>query len=226
MAKTIDLLATVSQRERAMGGKTRVRSEQAHAKIFATALALLDERGYAGISIEAIAQKSGVAKTTIYRWWPTKAAVVLDAYIHTSVRQILVPLKGSLDRMLKTFVRETCRALRTSNAGPAMAALMVEAQNDLSIRELFRDRWIASRREALRSILQRAQKPDQSARSIEVEIAIDSIYGAIWYRLLNEHAPLSEKFATQLAKQALAGLRAVIATGGKPAQGNRLNHGI
>ena len=216
MAKTIEPLATVSQRERAMGGKTKVRSEQAHAKIFATALALLDERGYAGISIEAISQKSGVAKTTIYRWWPTKAAVVLDAYIHTSVRQIQVPPKGSLDQRLKTFVGETCRALRTSSAGPAMAALMVEAQNDPSIRDLFRDRWIASRREALRSILQQAQKPDQSAHASEVEISIDSIYGAIWYRLLNEHAPLSEKFATQLAEQVLAGLRAVAAAGRKP----------
>jgi len=198
-------LPSASIRERSIGGKTRSRSEKAHAAIFQAALGLLDEVGYAALSIEAISERSGSAKTTIYRWWPSKAAVVLDAYIHTRARQIAVKSTGTLSDDLERFVAATCRALRETSAGPAMAALMAEAQNDPKIAQVFREKWIEGRRSVLKGILSDGLARGELSPAIDLEVLADCIYGPIWYRLLNQHGPLKDAFAKTLVRQVMAG---------------------
>jgi AcrR family transcriptional regulator len=199
-------LPSASIRERNSGGKTRQRSDEARAAILKAALELLDELGYAALSMEAIADRSGSAKTTIYRWWPSKAAVVLDAYIHTRARQIAVKSTGELSSDLERFVAATCRALQETSAGPAMAALMAESQNDPKIAQVFRDTWIESRRAVLKRILKEGLARGELRNGVDLEVVADCIYGPIWYRLLNRHGPLNTAFAKMLAWQVLAGV--------------------
>src|SRR5262249_48926965 len=153
------------------------------------------------------AERSGSAKTTIYRWWPSKAAILLDAYINTRARHIPSPETGKLKTDLEWFVRQTCRALRETSAGPAMAALMAEAQRDDAVRSVFREQWIASRRKVLKSLFSQAIARGELSEDVDLELAADFVYGPIWYRLLNGHAALSDRFARALVAQLLTGLK-------------------
>jgi len=205
MKELPDQSSFARHRRRTAGGKTRRRSERAHAAIYRAALAGLDAEGYGRLSIESIAARAGAGKATIYRWWPSKAALILDAYVHTHARQVAVPV-GPFEAALARFLADTCRRLRTTSDGPAMAALMAEAQRDAAFGAMFRRRWIAARRGVLGQLLQRGVREGRLRRGLDLEVVLDMLYGPIWYRLLNRHAPLDRVFARRLWAQVRRGI--------------------
>ncbi|HEY4460139.1 MAG TPA: TetR/AcrR family transcriptional regulator [Pseudonocardiaceae bacterium] len=174
----------------------RPRSAQAHRAILDAALAELKERGYAALTIEGIAGRAGVGKQTIYRWWPSKADVVLDAMLDLTSTEIIVPDKGSLPEDLVAFLRAT---FRQRGQRPVLIGLMAQAILDPAFAKQFRDRFLFARRAALRGILQRAAERGEVAAELDLELLIDLVYGVLWYRLLLDHAPLGEAAGQQLA---------------------------
>jgi AcrR family transcriptional regulator len=139
---------------------------------------------YAALTVEGIAARAGAGKQTIYRWWPSKADVVLEAMLEEVASAIAAPDKGSLPDDLVAFLSETFqqRAQR-----PVLLGLMAQALLDPGFAQAFRDRFLFSRRAALREILERAAARGEIAAEVDPELLIDVVYGVLWYRLLLVH---------------------------------------
>lgn len=182
---------------RAVRARGRPRSQHARQAILDAALNLLERDGYRAVTIEAIAAQAGVGKPTIYRWWSSKAAVVLDAFVTRARAQIPAPQRGSLREDLREFLETAFRTLDTG-AAPIVRGLMAEAQTDPTFRQAFWDIFISARRGALAEVLERGVQRGEIPEDTDVDFLIDAIYGPMWYRLLVQHAPVDAAFAHQL----------------------------
>jgi len=174
----------------------RPRSEAARRAILDAASGELEERGYAALTMQGIAQRAGVGKQTVYRWWPSKADIVLEALVEVADSRIAVPDTGALPTDLTAFLAAT---FRQRGQRPVLLGLMAEALLDPAFARKFRDRFLFSRRAALRGILDRAAARGEIAPDLDPELLIDVVYGVLWYRLMLDHAPLDEEAGARLA---------------------------
>ena len=177
----------------------RRRSKKSHEAILNAALTLLNEKGYGAVTIEGIAARAGVGKQTIYRWWPSKAAVILEAFTACAESRVMPPNHGDLHTDLANFLGTVFETL-TRETGPILRALMSEALLDSEFAGALREIFIARRRQVLLEILQRGVMRGEVRTQMDFELIIDMIYGPMWYRLLNQHGPLDKAFADQLTK--------------------------
>jgi AcrR family transcriptional regulator len=175
----------------------RRRSDKSHKAILQAALDLLENEGYRTLTIEAIAARAGVGKQTIYRWWPSKAAVVLEAFTQNTAFQIPQPETGSLRTDLEQFLGASLHTL-TEKTAPILRSLMSEALVDAEFGAQFRHIFIQSRRNALGELLTKAMQRGELASDTDINLLLDLVYGAIWYRILIQHAALDEAFVRQL----------------------------
>ena len=166
----------------------------------------MEEHGYGALSMEGIARSAGVSKQTLYRWWRSKAAVVLEA-VNAAARGVApAPDTGSLEADLRRFVRDTFRG--AGRSGPVLAGLMAAAQLDPEFAEAFRNDFLAARRAVLAGILERGRARGELAAQVEPEILVDVVFGTLWYRILAGHAPLDRWFADRLTDALLTLARA------------------
>lgn len=177
----------------------RPRSEKSQAAILNAVDALLKEKGGSALSIEAIAKRAKVGKPTLYRWWPSLADIVLEAAFRRADTSIPVPSSESLRDMLRLFLRQSMTAI-VEGGGVYLRYLMAHAQQDDAFRARFREHFVANRREVLRSILQKGMDRDQMGSNHDLELLVDMVFGAMWYRLLTDHAPLDNSFAEGLTE--------------------------
>ncbi len=190
------------------GSPGRRRSETSHQAILQAAAALLQELGYVGMSIEAIARRAGVGKQTIYRWWPSKAEVVLEVH-ETLVAQSLVdPDTGSVQRDLVDWIDQMTMLLNTATSAQALAGIMAEAQVNGALAHKFRAKIITGRRRVIGEMLQRGIQRGELRDDLNLELAADLIYSPILYRLLLGDTSLNRQFAEQLVDQLLLGMQA------------------
>jgi AcrR family transcriptional regulator len=166
------------------------------------------ERPYREVTIEGIAARAGVGKQTIYRWWPSKAALVLEAYLAGADA---VPAPGA-----HATVREDVRALlgwliavlAEPTGGRIVAGLVGDLQHDTALAEGFHRDVVPARREAMLAALERGRERGEIRADADLELAVDALHGAVFYRLLLSGEPLDAAFAERLAEQVLAGLGA------------------
>lgn len=184
------------------------RSEKSHQAILKAAVELLEEEGYTGVTIEGIASRAGVGKQTIYRWWPSKAAVIMEAFQEAVAEKVLMPDTGSTCNDLQTFTRRLCCVLSKPITCHTTAGLIAAAQEDEALAKEFRKMFIRSRRSAVEEILQRGVTRGELLSETDIALTLDFIFGPIWYRLLVGHAPLEESFADALVAAVLAGITA------------------
>jgi len=181
------------------------RNRLTHEAILSATLDLIEEKGYFGLSLEAVAARAGAGKQTIYRWWPSKAALVMEALSQAATRQISLPDTGNVEEDLLLLLEAIFTRISSSGAGKAMAGLVAEAQADPTFAEAFRSGFIEARREGLRTILRRGVERGEVRGQIDLELSVDALFGPMWYRLLLLHAPLDGQFARDLVRQFLAG---------------------
>ena len=194
----------------------RPRSEKAHEAILTAAAELLLARGLGAVSMDTVAERAGVSKATIYRWWPTKQMLALDALYHEWDTARPSPRDtGSLRGDLLSLLRPWIRRVRARPYGRVIAALITEAQTDPGFAEQYRARFVEPRREPARALFRRAIERGEIAAG-DFEIALDLLYGPIYHRLLHGHAPLSDRFLEAVVDSALAGLAAVASHGHAP----------
>ena len=182
----------------------RPRSEDSHGAILDAVLALLEGEGYRALTIESVARQAGVGKQTIYRWWKSKAELVLEAYANHAASKLPLPDKGSLRADLEWFFCSAFKRL-TDISGPTMRGLMADAVYDPEFLEILREVLIAKRRAALSQVLERGRARGELKPDADLEVIIDLLYGALWYRLLLQHAKLDSRFAKQLVASVLDG---------------------
>jgi AcrR family transcriptional regulator len=186
-------------------GPGRKRSESSRQSILQAALSLASEEGLSRVTMDSIAARAGVGKQTIYRWWTSKAAVVLEALTESAAEQIPSPRGASLRHDLASFVRATFASI-SAHPGNAqlLRGLMAQAQSDDGFRAEFRERFLDRRREALREVFERARARHELQHGFDPELGVDLVFGAMWYRLLVGHGPIDRRLASQLA-QVVAG---------------------
>lgn len=185
-------------------GPGRPRSEDSRRAILEAALSLLAQRGYADTTMSAIAEHAGASKQTLYRWWRSKAEVVFEALKEFAASEIGRPAGGDARDDLQAFLDRTFAALR-GPVGDIMRSLMADAQLDPAFRRRFREEFIMARRAALGELVQRTLRQHGAEPSREeIDVALDQLYGAMWYRLLIGNAPLNSAFARRLVDSVLA----------------------
>jgi AcrR family transcriptional regulator len=185
----------------------RPRSERAHRAILQAANDLLESEQFAAVTVEAIAERAGVSKATVYRWWPNRAAVVMDGFLSIVSSQVPFPHTGRAREDIRIHMRRLAEAF-SGKIGSTVAALIAEGQSDPELAEALRSRWLSVRREEAREILELGTERGELRDDIDPEVAVDVLYGPIYYRLLVGHAPLDNDFADALADHVFAGLAA------------------
>ena len=185
----------------------RPRSERARKAILEAAAELLLARGLSAVSMDAVAERAGVSKATIYRWWPTKETLALDAlYTEWATVQPAQRDTGSLRGDLLSLLRPWARLAGDRPYGRVVAALLTEAQTDPVFAAEYRDRFVEPRRQQGREIFGRAIERGEIPADTKVEVALDLLYGPLYHRLLHGHAPLSDRFVRDVVDIVLDGI--------------------
>jgi AcrR family transcriptional regulator len=183
----------------------RPRSEATRQAILAAARELLLEHGLDAVSMDALAQRAGASKATIYRWWPSKELLALDAlFSQWDPGAPQVPDTGSLAGDLLALVRPWARQLAKKRYGRIIAALVSSAQNDPIFAEEYRTRFVQPRREPARTILARAGGRGEIPADVDLEAVLDLLYGPFYLRILHGHAPVDERFARTIVGYVVA----------------------
>jgi AcrR family transcriptional regulator len=184
----------------------RPRSEKARAAILHSAAELLLEHGLDAVSMDAVAQDAGVSKATIYRWWSTKEALALDALYaewaeHSTADVDTGSLRGDLIALLRPWVRQ----LRSRNYARVLGTFITKVHSDPVFATEYLARLLGPRRELAKAMFERARERGDLRPGVRIEVAQDIIWGAVYHRLLHGHAPLSDRFVTDVIDVALQG---------------------
>jgi AcrR family transcriptional regulator len=176
----------------------RKRSEESRLSILVAAFDLTGEVGYAGLTIEGIAARSGAGKQTIYRWWPSKADVLLDALAVKADLHVPVPDEGAYPADLRAFLAASFVLGRDQRVVHLLRGLMAQAQIDEEFGERFRASFLQSRRDALGIILDHAQARGDLPSYPSPGTVADIIFGVIWYRILATRQPVDQQLVDEL----------------------------
>lgn len=184
----------------------RQRSVQAEVAILKATLSLLERKPLRKVTTDAIARKAGVSKATIYKWWPNKSQVALDAYLTVMNERVMMPDTGSA-RQDFTMQLTSVTAFYASHLGRLFCQFLAEGQSDPGFLALFRERFLYARRDAARVMWRRGVERGEIRSSIDSEIVLDLIYGPTIFRLLAGHNALNDEEAAAMVNAVFGGLQ-------------------
>lgn len=174
-------------------------------RVLSAAGRILRRQGYSRLTMERVASESGVAKTTLYRRWPTKAALCMDLYLDISGRELSLPDTGDVAGDLRHITNTVVHLQTRTVAGPAFLGLIAEAQVNPDTRAAFLAEFAERRREVTRAVLKRAIQRGEIRAGTDIDVFIDALGGAVTFRLLQGHAPLTTPFTNALITLLLSG---------------------
>lgn len=183
----------------------RPRSQESRVAVLSATSELMHEVGLRAMTTEEIAARSGASKATIYKWWPNKYALAVDAFLSEMAIESADHDTGSAREDFRLALRGMTR-FYTSESGRAYAQLIGEAQFDPQVGAQLRDYLVGSRRKLVRAIWDRGVARGELRADIDPEVAIDLIFGPAMYRLVAGHAPLDDASADAIVDAAIRGL--------------------
>jgi AcrR family transcriptional regulator len=183
----------------------RPRSERSRIAVLRAASELMNEVGLRAMTTEEIAGRSGASKATIYKWWPNKYGVAVEAFLSEMLVESADPDTGSAARDFRLVLRGLTH-FYNSASGKVFAQLIGEAQFDPKVREQLRDGLIRSRREVGRAIWDRGVARGELRADVDGDVAIDLVFGPAMYRLMTGYSPLSDAAADDIVDAAMRGL--------------------
>ncbi len=194
-----------TQKKQLKSTQGRPRSATSEQSILDAALDLLQERSLRELTIEAVAERAGVGKATIYRWWPTKAHLALDAYLRHMGRAVEARDSGSAER---DFLAQLLGLIELyeSPRGRILKQFLAECQADAAFASLYRERFLHPRREAVRCIWRRGVEQGEIDGALDCELILDMIFAPLVYRLLAGHAPFTGEDAENLVRAVFRGI--------------------
>jgi AcrR family transcriptional regulator len=168
---------------------------------------LLKEKSARELTMEAVAKRANVGKPTLYKWWPSKAALIMAMFHEKLDRHLEAPVAATIEEVIRAKMR---RLIREFNGlfGKVVADLIAEGQSDPAILREFYERHISQRRAAAVADIERGKETGEFSSDTDPELLVDAIFGTVYYRLLLRFAPLTEKYGNDLIDQALRGARA------------------
>jgi AcrR family transcriptional regulator len=184
----------------------RRRDGSVREKILKAAVELMEEVGYSRVTCDAIAQRAGAGKATIYRWWPNKAAVVINAFVESVTPDLPNEKLGSLEEYVTVHLRRFTKVLMGSK-GRLLAAVIAAAQDDPEVEAAFLSHWMHPRRAVSRRILQYYKDEGMLPSEFDLEQVLDIMYGPLHFMLMVRHGKLSTAYAEKIAGLMLHGLK-------------------
>lgn len=176
----------------------RARSETARVAILDAALNLLETQTLQQITIEAIAKEAGVGKATIYRWWPSKVLVVIDAFVQNHIVRTPMPKAATCRESIVRHVHLMIEQY-SGRGGRLVAQILAEGQSDPEVLREFRERFFYGRRAMVREVIEEGRRRGEFRIDLEPEFMMDMIYASIYFRLIMGHLPLNQQFADELS---------------------------
>lgn len=183
----------------------RPRSESSKKAILEATRRLLTHTSVQKLSIEAIAKKAGVGKTTIYRWWPNKTSVVVDSIFSQPAFHNILPTPNSATDGIRAQVERLSRQLSGKN-GRIVAEILGEAQAEPDALRIFIETFLQDRYNSLSSLIEAGKQNGEFAVDLDTEAAIDVIMGPIFFRLISGQA-IDETTTHQITQLLLKTLR-------------------
>jgi AcrR family transcriptional regulator len=191
--------------------KGRPPSETAasHDAIMDAVYALLQEKSVRDLTMEEVAKRAKVGKPTLYKWWPTKATLVLAMLCERMAPKLDKPTDLTAEESLRFRV---LRLIDVFNGpfGKIVAGLIAEGQSEPAVLQEFFGRWVCPRRNATIADLQRGKDAGELQSDTEPELLNDAIFGAIYYRMLLRSSSLTRRFGEELVEQILRGHRSPV----------------
>jgi AcrR family transcriptional regulator len=192
--------------EKKRRGRPSSASAVSHDRILDAVQEILQEKSVRDLTIEEVARRAGVGKPTIYKWWPSKAALVLDLFEERMVCSLAVPDAATAEEAIRGQVTELIRLLN-GFFGKVARELIAEGQSDPEVLREYRDRYISKRRGFSLSVIERAKAAGEIRSDVDGDFLIDRIYGPIYYRLLLQHKTLDAAFGNRLVDDVLLSAR-------------------
>ncbi|WP_239338950.1 TetR/AcrR family transcriptional regulator [Frankia sp. CiP3] len=189
----------------------RRRNEQARQAVLDAVWTLLSRPDRPPLTMEGIAVAAGVGRQTIYRWWPSKGAIVLETLAERARTDVPQPDTGTLLGDLETFLSATFARGADPTAAALLRHIMAEAQQDPAVADTLH-RFTSARRDVLRAILAQGRDRGELPTGADVDLGVDIAYGVYWYALLLGHVPLTSEAAHALARAVLAALTAPVSS--------------
>lgn len=194
--------ATVTTPSVARRSPGRARSDASRLAILNAALKLLETQPLQQITIESIAREAEVGKATIYRWWPSKASIVIDAFVQNHVAHTPMPTgisaREALDRHVHLLIEQY-----GGWPGRLVAQILAEGQSDAIVLREFRERFAHGRRAMVREVIDDGRQRGEFRTDIDPEMQADLLYAPIYQRLVMQHQPLDKPFADMLSATVL-----------------------
>ena len=198
-------MARIAHRSVRLGrppGETAV----SHAAIMDAVYELLREKSARDLTMEAVAKRANVGKPTVYKWWPTKAALIMAMFHERLDRPSELPVTVTAEEALRAKMRRLINVVN-GLVGKVVRELIAEGQSDPEILREFYEQHVSLRRAAVVEDIERGKALGEFSAETNAELLVDAIVAPVYYRLLLRFAPLTEKYGNDLIDQALLGVR-------------------
>ena len=180
------------------------RAARVRADVLRATSELLAEHGYDGLSVEDVAARAGVHKTTVYRRWPTKSELVFDAVGEQSAEAVPVPDTGDLLDDLRILARQVAANIGSEGGARRSRSLVAAAATSDELAQSMRAFW-SQRLAASAAIVDRAIERRELRPGTDPNLIIESLIGPLWVRLLLTGEPITDDLADQVAQLVAAG---------------------
>lgn len=181
---------------------------QTREKVLTAAADLLQQHGYAHVTMEGVAAHAGTAKTTVYRWWPSKAALLLDLFDVLASEVLSDPNSGNTRADLKTYLHALLRMMSQSVAQASATGMFAEAQGDPAMKDIVCSHFKNFRRSVLGTIVARGQARGDLRHDLDLQLMEEILTAPFWFRILVDHENVSEGDCANWVDAALDGLKA------------------
>jgi AcrR family transcriptional regulator len=187
-------------------GRPRSESAASHAAILDAVYELLQEKSARDLTMDAVAKRAKVGRPTLYKWWPSKAALVFAMFHERMANAPMEPAGATAEETIRNNVRALIGAFN-GLFGKVMADLIAEGQSEPEVLKELYDQHMSQRRAASVARVEQGKVTGEFAPDTDAELLVDSIIGPIYFRLLLRYAPLTEEFGDELIDQVLRGVR-------------------
>jgi AcrR family transcriptional regulator len=186
-------------------GPGRPRDEDVRARILTSAARLLEIRPFDEITVDAIAEESRSCKATLYRWWPNKAGVLIEAFREKVTTELPFPDTGDLRADVRQQLRNFSRVVY-GGRGKIFSGFIAGAQSDPDVAEAFRESWIRPRRAEAKKVFEKYVERGVVRPEQDLDLAVEILYAPLYYRLLTGYGKITDAYIDELVDTALQGL--------------------
>jgi AcrR family transcriptional regulator len=164
--------------------------------------------GAAGVGIDAIAARAGVSRTTVYKWWPSAAAVLLEGLLERTHDTLESPTSATTRDSLGEYLARLVTLVRDTPVGALLRGLTAASVSDSGVGLALVDDWLAPRRMAVVDLLVEGVRRGEVRKGLDYDSVIDTLFAPIYHRLMYRHQPLTDQLSAEIMAVCWPGIAA------------------